>query len=182
MAKMAKMSKRREEFLAVINENNQHDFIAFVKLHNSRNDPFNVAEVIQSLSRQQFEEMWCGLSDMCTEVLTCFDVEQDDSGSPQAEDAKRHDEVLAGITTMALCSISVQEPTIIGPLIQVAVMLHGVMLALPESSGKLQFSIAHLCEIWFLAGLDGKDELVTSMLPYFIIKSLGQGMVSDNLF
>jgi hypothetical protein len=24
----------------------------------------------------------------------------------------------------------------------------GIMLSLPESCGKLQFSIAHLCEIW----------------------------------
>ena len=44
-----------------------------------------MAEVIQSLSRQQFEEMWCDLSDMCTEVLTCYDLEQDDTGSPQTQ-------------------------------------------------------------------------------------------------
>lgn len=29
----------------------------------------------------------------------------------------------------------------------------------------------------FLADLDEKDELVTSMLPYFIVKALAQGMV-----
>ena len=52
---------------------------------NSRNDPFNVAEIIQSLSRQQFETMWSSLCDMCTGIVEGFDLEQDDTGSPQAE-------------------------------------------------------------------------------------------------
>ncbi|CAB3996367.1 Condensin-2 complex subunit G2, partial [Paramuricea clavata] len=169
------MAGRREEFLAVINENKHGDFLAFIKLHHSRNDPFNLAEIIQSLSRKQYEDMWCGLSEMCTQVLTSFDLEQQDNSGAE----ERHDEVLTGITTMALCSITTDEPNVNGPLIQVAVMLHGIMLTLPESCGKLQFSIAHLCETWFLAGLDGKDELVTSMLPYFIIKALAQGLVVD---
>jgi hypothetical protein len=34
--------------------------------------------------------------------------------------------VLAGITTIALCSISAQDPNVISPLIQVAVLLHGM--------------------------------------------------------
>ena len=78
---------------------------------------------------------------------------------------------------MAMCCITAEEPSVISPLVQVAVILHGIllmpepffvnlntdfclplinemyfvlgiMLSLPESCGKLQFSIAHLCEIW----------------------------------
>lgn len=73
---------------------------------------------------------------------------------------------------MALCSITTEEPNAIDPLIEVAVMLHGmlkkifrfncfspiftlnlylavgILIALPDSCSKLQFSIAHLCETW----------------------------------
>ena len=45
----------------------------------SRNDPFNIAEIVQSLSHKQYEEMWTGLSVMCTEVLTSFDLEHEDN-------------------------------------------------------------------------------------------------------
>ncbi|XP_028391007.1 condensin-2 complex subunit G2-like [Dendronephthya gigantea] len=170
------MTNRREELLDVIKEGKHDDFVAFIKLHNSRNDPFNLAEIIQSLSRKQYEEMWCGLSEICTKILTSFDLDPD---SNTVECIGHHDDVLIGISTMALCSVKTEEPNIIAPLLQVAVMLQGILLALPENCGKLQLSIAHLCETWFLAGLEGKEELVTSMLPFFIIKTLAQGMVVD---
>jgi hypothetical protein len=55
----------------------------FSTFQHSRNDPFNLAEIIQSLSRKQYEDMWCGLTEMCTQVLTSFDLEQQDNSGAE---------------------------------------------------------------------------------------------------
>ncbi|XP_046846432.1 condensin-2 complex subunit G2-like isoform X2 [Xenia sp. Carnegie-2017] len=165
------MATRREEILKTIHEHKQQEFIALIKLHHSKNDPFDLCEMLQSLSQQEYEEMWSSLSKTCQQILTSFDMA--DEGFNKSKD------VLAGITTIALCSINLKECNIIGPLIQVTVMLQGILLELPDDCAKLQFAIAHLCEMWFQKNLEGKDKLVTTMLPYFILKALCEGLIVD---
>lgn len=47
-----------------------------VVLHckHSKNDPFDLSEMLQSLSQQEYEEMWSSLSKTCQQILTSFDM------------------------------------------------------------------------------------------------------------
>ncbi len=48
----------------------------------------------------------------------------------------------------------------------------GILSSLPEEASKVQFDIAKLCELWWTRELDGKDDLATQTMLYFLNKSL----------
>lgn len=57
----------------------------FSSFKHSRNDSFDLVEMIQSVSRKQYEDMWLGLNKMCTEVLTSIDLDEDDDSETEVD-------------------------------------------------------------------------------------------------
>jgi len=170
----------REQFLKSVGEDSPQAFLRFIEQHNSKNESFDVEELLQTLSKQDHERLWCGLRDTTQRLLLTDQV-----GSGQNEDEETTSSVLLsyleGVTVVAICALATPEksPHTPSALLETAVILHGLLMSLPEGAETLQNNIAQLCELWFLNELEGKEELVTQTFPYLIIRSLGRGIVSD---
>lgn len=54
-------AKRREEFLAALgSEKENGEFVAFIDMHNSRED-FDMSEFIQGFPRKDYQQMWASI-------------------------------------------------------------------------------------------------------------------------
>ncbi|KAJ7365204.1 Condensin-2 complex subunit G2 [Desmophyllum pertusum] len=164
----------REQFLKSVGEDSPQAFLGFMEQHNSKNESFDVEELLQTLPKKDHERLWSGLRDMTHRLLLTNPV-----GSQENIDSA--DEESLGVTAVALCALATPEKASHTPsaLLETAVILHGLLMVLPEGAETLQNNIAQLCELWFLNELEGKEELVTQTFPYLIIRSLSRGFVSD---
>ncbi|XP_073235471.1 condensin-2 complex subunit G2-like [Porites lutea] len=175
----------REEFLKSVEEESPETFLRFMEQHNSRNESFDVEELLQTLPKKEHERLWAGLRDMTHRLILTNPLSSQENDDFESDEEGSQCQLLLpyleGVTTVALCALTTPEKSTHTPpaLLETAVILHGLLMVLPEGAESLQNNIAQLCESWFLNELEGKEELVTHALPYLIIRSLNRGIVSD---
>ncbi|ERE72594.1 condensin-2 complex subunit G2 isoform 1 [Cricetulus griseus] len=86
---------------------------------------------------------------------------------------KKSIEITHAITSVILASISViNEHENYGPLLECAVILNGILYALPESEQKLQNSIQDLCVKWWEKGLPAKEDMGKTAFVMLLRRSL----------
>ncbi|PFX30456.1 Condensin-2 complex subunit G2 [Stylophora pistillata] len=172
----------REHFLSSVVNDSPQAFLRFIEQHKSKNDTFDIEETLQTLPKKDHERLWSGLRDMTHKLLLTNPVgshENEDEGPSEWPVLLSH---LEGVTKVALCALAVileKSTHVSSAFLETAVILHGLLMSLPEGYESLQNDIAQLCELWFLNELEGKEELITQAFPYLIIKSLGRGIISD---
>ncbi|KAL9966949.1 hypothetical protein ACROYT_G025098 [Oculina patagonica] len=174
----------REQFLKSVGEDSPQTFLGFMEQHNSKNESFDVEELLQALPKKDHERLWSGLRDMTHRLLLTNPVASQQNVDSEDEELSQWSVLLSfleGVTIVALCALATPEKSAhtSSALLETAAILHGLLMSLPEGAETLQNNIAQLCELWFLNELEGKDELVTQTFPYLIIRSLSRGNVSD---
>ncbi|XP_039609542.1 condensin-2 complex subunit G2 [Polypterus senegalus] len=174
---------KREAFLQAISKKNVDSFLYFTKRNKDSSDQFDLDELLQELPRKQKEELWNKLLQLLVDILTehpmerwnC-DLEQDSGDEMEVEvsdDLKHTFNVIDGIILITEASIPVIEKDIdYGALTECAVILNGIVNALPQSQIIIRNSIQKLCEAWWKSGLDGKDELGKTAFIMVLEKSL----------
>ncbi|XP_057639200.1 condensin-2 complex subunit G2 isoform X2 [Chionomys nivalis] len=86
---------------------------------------------------------------------------------------KKSIEIIHAITSVILASVSViNEHENYGALLECAVILNGILYALPESEQKLQNSIQDLCVKWWEKGLPAKEDMGKTAFVMLLRRSL----------
>nr|XP_056713102.1 condensin-2 complex subunit G2 [Euleptes europaea] len=130
-------------------------------------DSFDLNELLQELSRKQKEALWETLKCLLTQVLVDDPVEEWQRIGEECEDgmemegAPKKDQttcVIQGVATVVTFSIpTVDENINCKDLLECALILNGILDALPDSEKSLTGAIQHLCERWWQKGLEGKE-------------------------
>ncbi|XP_065053043.1 condensin-2 complex subunit G2-like [Rhopilema esculentum] len=162
-------STSRKQFLSTLDEETPRDFNAIMRRNNNNNDDvFHIGEALETFSKDQITLMWKQLSRFCASALQESNFEEEES---QPEELVETLETLQNLTSIALHQLSSKNPVITSDMFQVATVLHGILLSLPENAAKLQNDISKLCEYWFNAGLTGKEELLGNTIIYLLART-----------
>ncbi|RXM30792.1 Extended synaptotagmin-2 [Acipenser ruthenus] len=148
-----------------------------------RSDPFDLDELLQEFPKKQKEELWENLGKLLTDVLLEFpmekwscEIDEDSADEMEVEgsaDLKQTMSVIEGVIMVACASVRViDEDVTYGALLECAIILNGILDALPKSQLFLQISIQRLCESWWEKGLEGKEELGKTAFLMLLEKSL----------
>ncbi|XP_027430245.2 condensin-2 complex subunit G2 isoform X2 [Zalophus californianus] len=151
-------------------------------LEKDASDPFSLNELLDELSRKQKEELWQRLKNLLIDVLLGSPVSGWQTVEVQGEEnmeterdpnTEKNIEIIHAVTSVVLASVSViNESENYEDLLECAVMLNGILYALPESEKKLQSSIQDLCVIWWEKGLPAKEDMGKTAFIMLLRKSL----------
>ncbi|XP_028288845.1 condensin-2 complex subunit G2 [Parambassis ranga] len=178
------MSKR-ELFLEAASKDNVEEFLRFIQLHKDKTEPFDVEEVVQEMTRDQREALWGKLASLLQDTLLelppeCWEQRKDDDMQEEpAADPKHVMAVVEGVTLVAAESLKVlQDGDTYVALLQIAHMLHDILVSLPVTESPLQFHIHTLCVAWWKKELQGKEKFgrtafILSLQRSFTLKKPG---------
>lgn len=174
--------EKREAFIQAVSKELVEEFLQFLQLDKDPSDPFSLSELLDELSRKQKEELWQRLKDLLTEALLESPVDgwltaevqgADDMEPEHSPKMKKSVEITYAIVTVILASVPIiNEHENYGALLECAVILNGILYALPESEQKLQNSIQDLCVKWWERGLPAKEDMGKTAFVMLLRKSL----------
>ncbi|XP_028629032.1 condensin-2 complex subunit G2 [Grammomys surdaster] len=174
--------EKREAFIQAVSKKLVEEFLQFLQFDKDPSDPFSLSELLDELSRKQKEELWQRLKDLLTETLLESPVDVWQTVQVQGADAmesehipkmKKSIEITHAIVTVILASVSIiNEHENYGALLECAVILNGILYALPESEQKLQNSIQDLCVKWWERGLPAKEDMGKTAFVMLLRRSL----------
>uniref|UniRef100_A0A8D1D901 Condensin-2 complex subunit G2 n=1 Tax=Sus scrofa TaxID=9823 RepID=A0A8D1D901_PIG len=174
--------EKRETFVQAVSKELIGEFLQFIQLNKDASDPFNLNELLDELSRKQKEELWQRLKNLLTDVLLESPVDRWQPVEPLGEDNMQTEqgskmgkniEIIHAITSVILASVSViNENENYEALLECAVILNGILYALPESERALQGSIQDLCVTWWERGLPAKEDMGKTAFIMLLRRSL----------
>uniref|UniRef100_A0A8D1MI64 Condensin-2 complex subunit G2 n=1 Tax=Sus scrofa TaxID=9823 RepID=A0A8D1MI64_PIG len=174
--------EKRETFVQAVSKELIGEFLQFIQLNKDASDPFNLNELLDELSRKQKEELWQRLKNLLTDVLLESPVDRWQPVEPLGEDSMQTEqgskmgkniEIIHAITSVILASVSViNENENYEALLECAVILNGILYALPESERALQGSIQDLCVTWWERGLPAKEDMGKTAFIMLLRRSL----------
>ncbi|XP_020741838.2 condensin-2 complex subunit G2 isoform X3 [Odocoileus virginianus] len=174
--------EKRETFIQAVSKELIGKFLQFIQLDKDTCDPFNLNELIDELSRKQKEELWQRLKNLLVDVLLESPVEGWQTAKASSEDSmkveqgsKMHGniEIIHAVTSVILASVSViNERENYEALLECAVILNGILYALPEGERALQGSIQDLCVKWWERGLLAKENMGKTAFVMLLRRSL----------
>ncbi|XP_032250283.1 condensin-2 complex subunit G2 isoform X2 [Phoca vitulina] len=180
--KVSSVMEKRETFVQAVSKELIGEFLHFVQLDKDASDPFSLNELLDELSRKQKEELWQRLKNLLIDVLLESPVAgwqtvevqgEEDMETEHDSKMKKNIEIIHAVTSVVLASVSViNESENYEDLLECAVMLNGILYALPESEKKLQSSIQDLCVIWWEKGLPAKEDMGKTAFIMLLRKSL----------
>ncbi|KAF4020512.1 hypothetical protein G4228_012194 [Cervus hanglu yarkandensis] len=182
--------EKRETFIQAVSKELIGKFLQFIQLDKDTCDPFNLNELIDELSRKQKEELWQRLKDLLVDVLLESPVEGWQTAKASSEDSvkveqgsKMHGniEIIHAVTSVILASVSViSERENYEALLECAVILNGILYALPEGERALQGSIQDLCVKWWERGLLAKENMGKTAFVMLLRRSLRTKTAIEN--
>ncbi|XP_072820142.1 condensin-2 complex subunit G2 isoform X1 [Vicugna pacos] len=174
--------EKRETFVQIVSKELVGEFLQFIQLDKDASDPFNLNELLDELSRKQKEELWQRLRSLLTDVLLESPVDAWHVVAPPGEDSmetehgsktKKTMEIIHAVTSVILASVSViNESENFEALLECAVMLNGILYALPGSERALQGAIQDLCVVWWERGLPAKEDMGKTAFVMLLRRSL----------
>ncbi|XP_052040792.1 condensin-2 complex subunit G2 [Apodemus sylvaticus] len=172
--------EKREAFIQAVSKELVEELLQFLQLDEDSSDPFSLSELLDELSRKQKEELWQRLKDLLTETLLESPVDEwqtvqgaDDMESEHSPKMKKSIQITYAVVTVTLASVSViNEHENYGALLECALILNGILYALPESEQKLQNSIRDLCVKWWERGLSAKEDMGKTAFVMLLRRSL----------
>ncbi|NP_598523.3 condensin-2 complex subunit G2 isoform X1 [Mus musculus] len=174
--------EKREAFIQAVSKELVEEFLQFLQLDKDSSNPFSLSELLDELSRKQKEELWQRLKDLLTETLLESPVDRwqtvevegaDDMESEHSPKMRKSIKIICAIVTVILASVSIiNEHENYGALLECAVILNGILYALPESEQKLQNSIQDLCVKWWERGLPAKEDMGKTAFIMLLRRSL----------
>lgn len=173
---------KRETFVQSVSKELIGEFLKFIQLDRDSSDPFSLSELIEVLSRKQKEELWEQLRSLLTDVLLESPVHSWQSVEPKDEDSlnTKHDskmkhnaEIIQAITSVVVASMSVINGNDnYEALLECAVILNGILYALPDSLQALRNSIQDLCVLWWQKDLLAKEDMGKTAFVMLLRRSL----------
>ncbi|XP_060052856.1 condensin-2 complex subunit G2 isoform X2 [Erinaceus europaeus] len=174
--------EKRETFVQAVSKELIGDFLQFIQLDRDASDPFSLHELLDELSRKQKEELWQRLKNLLTDVLLESPVdgwqgteaeEEDPMDAEHGSKVKNNIEVIHAVTSVILASVSViNESENYEALLECAVILNGILYALPGSARMLRSSIQDLCVTWWERGLPAKEDMGKTAFIMLLKRSL----------
>uniref|UniRef100_A0A286XNQ2 Condensin-2 complex subunit G2 n=1 Tax=Cavia porcellus TaxID=10141 RepID=A0A286XNQ2_CAVPO len=174
--------EKRETFVQAVCKELVGQFLQFVQLDKDASDPFSLNELLDELSRKQKEELWQRLKNLLTEMLLESPVDgwhieevqgEENMETEQNLKVTKNLEIINAISSVILASISViNEKENYEALLECAVILNGILYALPESEKKLRSSIQALCVRWWEKGLPAKEDMGKTAFIMLLRRSL----------
>uniref|UniRef100_A0A8C2PA04 Condensin-2 complex subunit G2 n=1 Tax=Capra hircus TaxID=9925 RepID=A0A8C2PA04_CAPHI len=171
--------EKRETFIQAVSKELIGKFLQFIQLDVSF--MFSLI-LIDELSRKQKEELWQRLKNLLVDVLLESPVEgwqaakapsEDSLKAEQGSKMHRNIEIIHAITSVILASVSViNERENYEALLECAVILNGILYALPEGERVLQGSIQDLCVKWWERGLPAKENMGKTAFVMLLRRSL----------
>ncbi|XP_042859360.1 condensin-2 complex subunit G2-like isoform X3 [Penaeus japonicus] len=179
----------KQELLTTLEEGNTANFISLLQRHGKKRSNVDLQEVLSELSRAQHEYLWSCLYAWTNEQLTRMVVEErpaegagEDADSHSIDSAKTvpmdleeavqkepyNEKLMAAILDLAyiyISSLEGQENFIPDKLLEVAVLLHGMVMVF---EGAVQDGIVALCEMWWKKQLDEREHIIVNILPLLL--------------
>ncbi|XP_036616095.1 condensin-2 complex subunit G2 [Trichosurus vulpecula] len=181
--------EKRKTFLQAVSKEFVEDFLQFVQLDKDVFDPFNLNELLEELPRKQKEELWERLKNLLTDVLLETPVDEWQRHDMECEDhmeiengpnMKQTFKIIYAVTYVIIISLSVvNENENYKALLECAIILNGIIHALPESERNLQNSIHQLCVTWWEKGLEAKEDMGKTAFIMLLKKSLNTKTGAD---
>nr|XP_020457943.1 condensin-2 complex subunit G2 isoform X2 [Monopterus albus] len=172
------MSKR-QAFLESVCKENVKDFLHFIQLHENKVEPFDVEEVVQEMSRDQKRALWGQLAVLLRDILLELPLDRWEAGvkvksAANPESLQKHVmAVVDGVTLVASLSLKVLEDVdTYSALLEIAHMLHDVLMFDQVSQEPLQCHIHILFIDWWTKGLKEKEKFGRTAFLVSLQKSL----------
>ncbi|KAG8506100.1 Condensin-2 complex subunit G2 [Galemys pyrenaicus] len=173
--------EKRETFMRAVSKELVGEFLQFIQLDKDASDPFSLAELLDELSRKQKEALWQRLRSLLTAVLLESPVDgwpadaQREGGmdAEHTSQMKNNIEIIYAVTSVILTSVSaINESENYEALLECAVILNGILYALPASEQKLRSCIQDLCVTWWEKGLPAKEDMGKTAFVMLLRRSL----------
>ncbi|XP_078088664.1 condensin-2 complex subunit G2 isoform X2 [Mustelus asterias] len=171
----------RDLFLHSVCKESVEEFLNFIQLHKNNSDPFDLNEVLQEFPRKQREALWERLKRLLTDMILENPVENwqgcedsdDEMEVEVVQDMKKNMSVISGVTEVVVASVrAIDENDVYSDLLEIAIILNGILPALPTFQGNLKITIQHLFVTWWDKGLEGKEELGKTAFIMLLEKTL----------
>ncbi|XP_027625867.1 condensin-2 complex subunit G2 [Tupaia chinensis] len=175
---VSSVMEKRETFVQAVSKELVGEFLRFVQLDRDASDPFSLSELLEELSRKQKEELWQRLKALLTDVLLESPVEAWQAAGEAADTApgsktRKHLDIIHAVTSVLLASVSViNDSEDYEALLDCAVIVNGVLYALPESEHKLRSAIQDLCVTWWERGLPAREDMGKTAFVLLLRRSL----------
>ncbi|NXR52412.1 CNDG2 protein, partial [Hippolais icterina] len=183
---------KREAFLQVVSKESIEDFLRYTVNPKNTFDHFDLNELLQELPRKQKEVLWQRLTQLLTESLMENPVEtwhkpEDDKNDDGMEveivpEMKQTVAVIQGVAAVVTASIpAVDENVNYKALVECVFILNGILPALSASENVLQDAIQRVCQMWWVKGLEGKEQLGKTLFVILLRKSLNKAATGADL-
>ncbi|XP_064594781.1 condensin-2 complex subunit G2-like isoform X2 [Liolophura sinensis] len=161
----------REELLDTTEKQDADLFIAFMVKYN-HTKIVDLEEALNSLGASQFADVWEKVHGVCTSTLLNLDDDDNPDNEESVQKNKQMLDVLQSVVTLATAALTSDSPHVPDSFYDTAVIIHGVMLSLPDTADKLKNSMAKLFELWWTRELNGREELGINTFTYLLERSL----------
>ncbi|EDV27825.1 uncharacterized protein TRIADDRAFT_63696 [Trichoplax adhaerens] len=171
------MASLHQDFLKLCqNGADSVKFTDFMIRNCKRNSSFSLPEVLQELNKQESNQLWKGILGICNSVLGNFHFElaENEFFEQDLQDRMGAVDCLQEVTKVinAALQIKTDKDGIEPSLHEIASILHGILMSLPEAAITLQDSISRICELWWSKDFSAKEELIPHMVPYLLMRCL----------
>eukprot|EP00118_Oscarella_pearsei_P004693 m.20511 g.20511 ORF g.20511 m.20511 type:complete len:1102 (+) comp28021_c0_seq1:59-3364(+) len=142
---------------------------------------FDALDFVQHLSKRQTHRLWDGILHLVKERL-----DPPPFIAPEAEndDTKQDEKALQLIsvtTRLAQATLQLEEPEICPSLLEVAKILNGLLLEMPDGAQNEMEAMADLFVLWWTGDHVGKNELMALAVPCLIARALAPGAAVERI-
>ncbi|XP_046357526.2 condensin-2 complex subunit G2-like [Haliotis rufescens] len=149
------------ELFSLCEKKNADGIISFISSESNKNQKARkLRETLSSCQQRDVSDMWTELYSMTTEAIMSLDEDE--------EKMKHTFSLLECVVFIARATLHNEKDPVPPCLFETAVLLHGVLMSLPEEALVLRGDIAQLLEVWWRRGLEGKEEVAVNTLHFFL--------------
>ncbi|KAL5010913.1 hypothetical protein ScPMuIL_013218 [Solemya velum] len=158
---------KRDDLLSCVSEGKVDDLISLCKCGSRE-----LEDVISSCSKKQLDQLWDGCQHICMESLLGLEGVDGTAEPGEGTELNQMLSVLQSLVSMAMATVVQDQLYVPSSLLESAIILHGMVLSLPETADKLKNNIAKLFEFWWSKNVEGREELAINTLLYLVERSL----------
>ncbi|XP_046568004.1 condensin-2 complex subunit G2-like [Haliotis rubra] len=149
------------ELFSLCEKKNADGIISFISSESNKNQKARkLRETLSSCQQRDVSDMWTELYSMTTEAIMSLDEDE--------EKMSHTFSLLECVVFIARATLHNEKDPVPPCLFETAVLLHGVLMSLPEEALGLRSDIAQLLEVWWRRGLEGKEEVAVNTLHFFL--------------
>ncbi|XP_041372219.1 condensin-2 complex subunit G2-like [Gigantopelta aegis] len=160
----------RAELITLAIKEDLDGLLDFMK--NRKLEDKDLFDTLASCSKRQLDDLWDGVQKMSLVTLLCMDA------NDKGESLEKCLTVLNAVLNLAVCTLDQDGHYIPSGMFEAVVLLHGILMSLPEDEDTLKNNMSKFFERWWSLNLKGREELAIQTLTYLLERSVKLDTVS----